>query len=46
MRKKLLAALARDKIGTQGNPSYAGYNAPWTPPWMRRNEVLIEIKEN
>jgi hypothetical protein len=41
---QLLAALAKDGIEAQGNPSYAGYNAPWTPPWMMRNEVLVELK--
>lgn len=30
---------------TQGNLAYAGYNAPWTPPRMTRNEVLVEIQE-
>ncbi len=45
MQDKLLSALAHDGIETQGNPSYAGYNAPWTPPWMTRNEVLVELKE-
>ncbi|MBA4336340.1 peptide-methionine (S)-S-oxide reductase [bacterium] len=44
-QEKLLSALARDGIETQGSASYAGYNAPWTPPWMIRNEVLIEIKD-
>lgn len=44
MKDKLLAALARDSVETTGSPSYAGYNAPWTPPWMTRNEVLVEVK--
>ena len=43
MQNKLLLALARDKVITQGSTAYAGYNAPWTPPWMNRNEVLVEI---
>jgi hypothetical protein len=43
MQEKLLAALARDGIVAQGSTAYAGYNAPWTPPWMNRNEVLVEI---
>jgi effector-binding domain-containing protein len=41
---KLLAALERDGIAAAGSTAYAGYNAPWTPPWMTRNEVLVEIK--
>lgn len=44
MEAKLLAALARDNIEVVGTPSYAGYNAPWTPPWMTRNEVLVEVR--
>lgn len=44
MQEKLLAALARDGVATTGSVAYAGYNAPWTPPWMNRNEVLVELK--
>ena len=44
MEKKLLAALARDNMTIIGSPSYAGYNAPWTPPWMRRHEVMVEVR--
>jgi hypothetical protein len=42
-KQELLDALKRDKVITQGEPQYAGYNAPWTPPWMTRNEVMVEI---
>lgn len=45
MQERLLASLARDRIRTVGTPMYAGYNAPWTPPWMTRNEVLVEIAQ-
>lgn len=44
MQKALLESLTRDGIQIVGVPSYAGYNAPWTPPWMNRNEVMVEIK--
>lgn len=44
MEKKLLELLSRDGIDTLSKPSYAGYNAPGTPPWMTRNEVLVEVK--
>lgn len=44
MQEKLLAVLARDGMATTGSVAYAGYNAPWTPPWMSRNEVLVELK--
>lgn len=46
MQKKLLAALTRDGVSKEGDIAYAGYNAPGTPPWMMRNEVLIEVKES
>jgi len=43
--EKLLSALAEDGINVDKESSaYAGYNAPWTPPWMIRNEVMFEIK--
>jgi len=44
MQEKLLSALARDGIVAEGSTAYAGYNAPWTPPWMTRNEVFVEVK--
>lgn len=45
MEQKLLEALIRDDVHVVGKPSFAGYNAPWTPPWMTRNEVLIEVQQ-
>jgi len=42
-KKELLDLLNRDNISVVGEPQYAGYNAPWTPPWITRNEVLVEI---
>jgi len=42
-KQELLNALERDKVLVKGEPQYAGYNAPWTLPWMTRNEVLVEI---
>ncbi len=44
MQEKLRSALVRDGVVMAGGAAYAGYNAPWTPPWMTRNEVLIEVK--
>lgn len=40
----LLAALTRDEVQVIGGLTYAGYNAPWTPPWMTRNEVMVEVR--
>ena len=44
MQEKLLSALVHDGFTPEGSTAYAGYNAPWTPPWMMRNEVLVELK--
>lgn len=43
-KQELIAALEKDGVKVIGEPQYAGYNAPWTPPWMTRHEVLVEIK--
>jgi effector-binding domain-containing protein len=42
-KNKLLNTLAKDNVTVIGEVQYAGYNAPWTPPWMMRNEVMVEI---
>jgi effector-binding domain-containing protein len=44
MKAKLLELLERDGVSVVGTPSYAGYNAPGTPPWLSRHEVLVEVK--
>lgn len=44
MRQQLVADLARDNITSIGAPIYAGYNPPWTPPWMNRNEIMLEVE--
>jgi hypothetical protein len=43
-KKVLLDILRKEGIQTLSEPYYAGYNAPWTPPWLTRNEILIEIE--
>jgi len=40
LRKKI-AALGLEAVG---DPIHAGYDPPWTPGPMRRNEVLIRVK--
>jgi len=40
---KLLDYLKRQGLSPKGAPQYAFYDPPWTLPWNRRNEVLIEI---
>jgi len=34
----------KKKYTPTSSPMFAGYNPPWTLPFFRRNEVLIEIK--
>lgn len=41
---RLDAALAREGLTAKGAPAVAQYNPPWTPPYMRRNEILIPIE--
>jgi SOUL heme-binding protein len=40
----LLEALQRDGITITSEPRTALYNPPWTPPFMRRNEIQVEIE--
>jgi hypothetical protein len=41
--KILLDALAADRVKMQGTPVFARYNAPFTPWFLRRNEIMVEI---
>ena len=41
--KELEAFLQANALKPLSPPTYAFYNPPWTLPFMRRNEVLIEI---
>lgn len=43
-KQELVKLLERDSITPKGSPEYAGYNAPFTAPWLYRNEVMIEIE--
>jgi predicted transcriptional regulator YdeE len=40
---ELEKALAGNGIETSGDPIVAQYNPPWTPPWMRHNEIWIAV---
>ena len=42
-QKDLITWLQSKKIKFEGQPTYAFYNPPWTPPFMKRNEVMIKI---
>jgi hypothetical protein len=41
--KILLEALAVDRVDITGSPVFARYNAPYTPWFLRRNEIMVEI---
>lgn len=41
---ELLALLEEKGVQTKGQPFLMRYNDPWTPPFMRRNEVAIEVE--
>ena len=40
----LLQAVANAGLQTVGEPEYARYNSPFKPWFMRRNEVMIEVR--
>jgi hypothetical protein len=42
-RDRLFRALARRGIETRGESVLLQYNDPWTPPFMRTNEVAIPV---
>jgi hypothetical protein len=42
--EKLLIALEGNEIMTKGDPFLMRYNPPWTLPFLRRNEVAVEVK--
>lgn len=43
---KLEAWLEAQKLRGQGAPLFAYYDPPWTPVFMRRNEVMIRIDQH
>ena len=44
--KELDAFLSAKNLTPLSPPTYAFYNPPWTLPFMRRNEVLVEVSPN
>ena len=42
---QLMSYIEANQIKIIGSPKYAFYNAPWTLPFLRRNEVMIEINQ-
>jgi hypothetical protein len=41
----LLDTLKKHGIETKGKAYIMRYNPPWTPPFMRRNEVAIKVSK-
>jgi hypothetical protein len=41
--RELLSVLERHGIQTVGGTSLNQYNPPWTPPFLRRNEIVVEV---
>lgn len=42
--ERLLEALGEADVPTAGEPFFLGYDAPWTLPFVRRNEVAVEVE--
>lgn len=43
-RRKLLDTLATRGVEPRTRPTLLQYDDPWTPPFMRRNEVAVEVE--
>jgi DNA gyrase inhibitor GyrI len=41
--EQLMAFVRAKKMTTVSDPIYAFYNPPWTLPFLRRNEVMLEL---
>lgn len=44
-KAELMTWIRDNKINADSEPVYAFYNPPWTPPFMKRNEVMVKISE-
>ena len=42
--QQLIATLKQHGIEAVGTPSLNQYNPPWTPPFLRRNEIMVEVQ--
>jgi hypothetical protein len=43
-KRELMARVAKRGLVTRGESTFAGYDPPSTIPWLRRNEVWVEIE--
>jgi len=44
MKRELLSTIQREGIAPVGDSVLLRYDDPWTPPFMRRNEVAVEVE--
>lgn len=44
--QQLIEYIQAHKIKVIGSPLYAFYNPPWTLPFLRRNEIMFEVKRD
>jgi hypothetical protein len=44
--ERLLATLETASVDVAGEPFFLGYDAPWTLPVLRRNEVAVEVESD
>jgi effector-binding domain-containing protein len=42
--EELVKYARKINLHTLGEPIFAFYNPPWTLPFLRRNEIMIEVK--
>jgi len=42
-RRELLERIASAGLSPAGEPAFAFYDPPWTLPFLRRNEVMVEV---
>ena len=45
-RQALRAWLDQEGLDPQGPAVFAFYDPPWTPPFLKRNEVMIALRDN
>jgi hypothetical protein len=44
--KALLEAVTREGLTPNGGLYFARFDPPWTPPFLKRNEVLVDLDES
>ena len=45
-KRELLDMVAKSGLAPVGDPLFAFYDPPWTLPFLRRNEVMVEVVAN